>query len=383
MAVAADDTSCSSRSKGGNDDVLETVARICGKLASEDDDGGDQAVVVESLRELQDVHMTFEALEATKIGRAVNTLRKSSPSEQARRLAAALYTGWKALADERFKTIVRTQQQQQQRSKADDEGNGNNKRRSSSPPPPPPPRPVDAKQSARPDGVREIASTTTVLVVEATPEPETKLPRHEVFDSAAIIKKPRSLLPVINNTKASGKSSEQRRVIVVRRTAAAPEPAPAPSNTRRNGGGSNNSNQQANCAATARNHGTSTTAAKRVSPSPNTATPLTTAKPPPAALPKRPGVVGSSGACKRKAEATTTVYDEARLERARIRLQEGYKEASAVKEKRKTKEINAIDALRKKARQRTAHNVRCTAIQRTGKQGPVPCPPRRMMPKAF
>ncbi|KXG22969.1 hypothetical protein SORBI_3008G036200, partial [Sorghum bicolor] len=350
-------------------DVLETVARICGKLASEDDDGGDQAVVVESLRELQDVHMTFEALEATKIGRAVNTLRKSAASEQARRLAAALYTGWKALADERFRSIVRTQQQQQ-RSKADDEGS--NKRRSSSPPP----LPVDAKQSAaRLDGHREIASTTTTLLVEATPELETKLPRHDVFDSAAIIKKPRSLLPVIN-TKASGKSSEQRRVTVVRRTAAAPDPepapAPAPSNTRRNGGGSNNSNQQANCAATARNHGTNT-AAKRVSPSPTSATPLTTAKPPPpttTALPKRPGVVGSSGACKRKAEATTTVYDEARLERARIRLQEGYKEASAVKEKRKTKEINAIDALRKKARQqRTAHHVqRCTAIQRTGKQ---------------
>jgi len=99
--MASAGTSCSVRLEGDNDAVLETVARIGGKLASEE---GGEAVVVESLRELQDVHMTFEALEATKIGRAVNALRKSAPSEEARQLAAALYKRWKALANERFRS---------------------------------------------------------------------------------------------------------------------------------------------------------------------------------------------------------------------------------------------------------------------------------------
>ncbi|CAD6268470.1 unnamed protein product [Miscanthus lutarioriparius] len=163
--------------------------------------------------------------------------------------------------------------------------------------------------------------------------------------------------------------------MVVRRTAAAPEPALASNAARRNGGGSK-SNQQAYCPATASNLGTNA-AAKRVSPTGAAAAPLTTAKPPTA--PPKP--VGSSGACKRKAEAPA-VFDEARLARARIRLHEGYKEASAVKEKRKVKEVKVIAAAGK-ARQRPAHNVRCTAAHRagTGKQAPVPCPPR--MPRAF
>jgi hypothetical protein len=350
MAVA--DTSCSVHPEGGKgDDVLETVARIGSKLASEE---GGETVVVESLRELQGVHITFEALEATKIGRAVNALRKSAPSEEARQLAAALYKGWKALANERFRS-----------SRAPPQQPGIEKGPSTPPPPP-----VKAKQSARPEDELETIAPTSVVVEAA---PEAKLHLHEGFDSAAtILRKPKSLRLI--NTNAPGKT-EHRRVMVVRRTAAAPAPAPASNTARRNGGGPNSNNQQACCPATASHQGTNA-ATKRVSPT-GTA-PLTTANKPPTALPKP---IGSSGACKRKAE-TPAVFDEARLARARIRLHEGYKEASAVKEKRKIKEINVIDALGKKARQRTACHVRGARLP-TGKgsKAPVPCPPR--MPRAF
>jgi hypothetical protein len=53
--MAVSDTSCSVHPEGGKgDDVLETVARIGSKLASEE---GGETVVVESLRELQGVHI--------------------------------------------------------------------------------------------------------------------------------------------------------------------------------------------------------------------------------------------------------------------------------------------------------------------------------------
>jgi hypothetical protein len=91
------------RSHAGSD-VVERVAKLNAKLASEE--GGDESVL-KSLRQLQSVRMTFEALEATKVGRAVNALRKSAPSEQARHLAAELYRRWKALADEHFATRQR------------------------------------------------------------------------------------------------------------------------------------------------------------------------------------------------------------------------------------------------------------------------------------
>jgi hypothetical protein len=149
--MAVSDTSCSVHPEGGKgDDVLETVARIGSKLASEE---GGETVVVESLRELQGVHITFEALEATKIGRAVNALRKSAPSEEARQLAAALYKGWKALANERFRS-----------SRAPPQQPGIEKGPSTPPPPP-----VKAKQSARPEDELETIAPTSV-VVEAAPE---------------------------------------------------------------------------------------------------------------------------------------------------------------------------------------------------------------------
>ncbi|RLN41246.1 transcription elongation factor A protein 1-like [Panicum miliaceum] len=78
-------------------DVLKKVARMNSKLVSEKD----SKAVIESLRQLQAMPMTFEVLETTKIGRAINAL-KSAPSEKARELAAALYKGWRALADEYF-----------------------------------------------------------------------------------------------------------------------------------------------------------------------------------------------------------------------------------------------------------------------------------------
>uniref|UniRef100_A0A0E0EWM0 TFIIS N-terminal domain-containing protein n=1 Tax=Oryza meridionalis TaxID=40149 RepID=A0A0E0EWM0_9ORYZ len=55
--------------------------------------------VVELLRALQTVTMTFQTLEASKIGKTISGLRKHS-SEQVRNLATALYKNWKALVDE-------------------------------------------------------------------------------------------------------------------------------------------------------------------------------------------------------------------------------------------------------------------------------------------
>jgi hypothetical protein len=80
-----------------DDGVLDTVASIHSKLTGEN---GDDEAVLESLRQLQALPMTFRVLEATRIGRAVNALRKSASSELARKLASALYRSWKDLAEE-------------------------------------------------------------------------------------------------------------------------------------------------------------------------------------------------------------------------------------------------------------------------------------------
>ncbi|KAL6640197.1 hypothetical protein ACP70R_022046 [Stipagrostis hirtigluma subsp. patula] len=88
---------CTAGTEGG--DVLQRVARIQTQLAAAEKDSG---TTLELLRRLQTVPMTFEALEVTKIGWAVNTLRKNASSEQAREMAAELYSRWKALADEHF-----------------------------------------------------------------------------------------------------------------------------------------------------------------------------------------------------------------------------------------------------------------------------------------
>uniref|UniRef100_A0A0E0M620 TFIIS N-terminal domain-containing protein n=1 Tax=Oryza punctata TaxID=4537 RepID=A0A0E0M620_ORYPU len=58
-----------------------------------------EEAAVELLRVLQATPMTFETLEASKIGKTISGLRKHS-SEKVRGLAAALYKNWKALVDE-------------------------------------------------------------------------------------------------------------------------------------------------------------------------------------------------------------------------------------------------------------------------------------------
>jgi phage terminase Nu1 subunit (DNA packaging protein) len=82
---------------GGNGDVVATVERISRKLARKQ---ADNQAVVDLIRELQAVPMTYEALEATMIGRTVNGLRKTAPSALARLLADTLYRQWKTLVDE-------------------------------------------------------------------------------------------------------------------------------------------------------------------------------------------------------------------------------------------------------------------------------------------
>uniref|UniRef100_A0A0E0QXK7 TFIIS N-terminal domain-containing protein n=1 Tax=Oryza rufipogon TaxID=4529 RepID=A0A0E0QXK7_ORYRU len=87
----------------GEDEVEKIKTKL---VAVVGEDGGNprsdsssSEAVVELLRALQAVLMTFETLEASKIGKAISGLRKHS-SEQVRDLAAALYKSWKALVDE-------------------------------------------------------------------------------------------------------------------------------------------------------------------------------------------------------------------------------------------------------------------------------------------
>jgi hypothetical protein len=80
--------------------VREQVARINSVLVGE---AVSDEAVIESLRALKAVPMTFETLEATKIGRAVGGLRKHA-SEQVRQLAVILYRSWKAVADEHLRS---------------------------------------------------------------------------------------------------------------------------------------------------------------------------------------------------------------------------------------------------------------------------------------
>jgi hypothetical protein len=80
--------------------VREQVARINSVLVGE---AVSDEAVIESLRALKAVPMTFETLEATKIGHAVGGLRKHA-SEQVRQLAVILYRSWKAVADEHLRS---------------------------------------------------------------------------------------------------------------------------------------------------------------------------------------------------------------------------------------------------------------------------------------
>uniref|UniRef100_A0A0E0EWA3 TFIIS N-terminal domain-containing protein n=1 Tax=Oryza meridionalis TaxID=40149 RepID=A0A0E0EWA3_9ORYZ len=96
-------------SDGGSSSGPGEVERIKVKLVAvggEDGGGGggtssdsSEEAVVDLLRDLQAVPMTFETLEASKIGKTISGLRKHS-SEKVRGLAAALYKSWKAIVDE-------------------------------------------------------------------------------------------------------------------------------------------------------------------------------------------------------------------------------------------------------------------------------------------
>uniref|UniRef100_K3ZDU9 TFIIS N-terminal domain-containing protein n=1 Tax=Setaria italica TaxID=4555 RepID=K3ZDU9_SETIT len=253
MASGGQQTTCTVRSDAAGD-VVKRVAKLNANLVSEE--GGE--AVLQSLRQLQGVRMTFEALEATKVGRAVNALRKSAPSAQARQLAAELYRRWKALADEHFAT-----------------------------------------RRARAAGGAPKVDDGSVAS-----------PWRKAMPPPAIVKKQRIIRLVVKNSRPP----------------------------------SGGSNQQSSAASTATvSHQGPASVAKRVSPATSAASLTKAAKPPPpTALPKPSG----SGACKRK-EAPPAASDEARLARAKVRLHEGYKEASTVKEKRKIQVIAAAPGKRR------------------------------------
>ncbi|CAO2185947.1 unnamed protein product [Urochloa humidicola] len=338
----ASSQTCTVRSDAG--DILKKVARINAELTSQK---GSEAVL-ESLQQLQAVPMTFEALEATKVGRAVNALRKSAPSEQARELAAALYRSWKALADEHFAA-------RKMMAPADAAPTGDTAASADEAPK------VDrtivrsSPIKAKPQSA-ELKSSITGSRQVTTPKPSIEEAKLET----AVVKKQRSIRIVV-------KKAEKRPAVTqhctLLQTAVTPDPTPvSKSNSRPSG-----SNQKSSASTETTSH-QGPAVVKRVSPMISVAS-LTKGKPP-AMLPKPSG----SGACKRK-EAPTMAFDEARLVRAKMRLHEGYKEASTVKEKRKIQIIAAPGKGRPHPSQ-----VRCTAAGGTGKRPPVPSCPR--MPRA-
>ncbi|CAL5049767.1 unnamed protein product [Urochloa decumbens] len=332
---------CTVRSEAG--DILEKVTRINGELACE---RGNEAVL-ESLRQLQAVPMTFEALEATKVGHAVNALRKSAPSEQVCGLAAALYRSWKALADEHFAAQQAMTAPTGDAAASVDEAQKLDRIIARSSPT------KEKPQSAGPNSSSAGSRPVT------TPRPSVVEAKLETTAMPTIVKKQRSIRLVI-------KKAEQRPDVVqhpaVLQTAVTPDPTQTPVSKSRPSG----SNQKSSVSTVAVNlQGPGV--AKRVSPATSVAS-LTTKAKPPAVLPKPPS---GSGACKRKQAPQTMAFDEARLARAKMRLHEGYKEASTLKEKRKIQVIAAPG----KGRPRPIQ-VRCTAAGGTGKRPPVPSCPR-------
>jgi hypothetical protein len=341
--MAGGNASCSVRpDHGGSGDVVATVERISRRLARKQ---ADNQAVVDLIRELEALPMTYEALEATMIGRTVNGLRKTAPSALARLLADTLYRQWKALADEWHAS---SKTQPQATSAPPEADNGIKECSSSLPPPPkvdddkdtkkrssspPPPQHVDAQQSAGPEADREMGAPP--------PPPPTT--------SAASVRKP-NILRFRMVTVMDPENPDQRRVRLI--LLATPDPAPP----------SNDAMQNEACCptTTAASHQGTNADNERVGTT--DATPLTTVVKPSTGLP--PNFVTSSGACKRKEEAPTD-FDEERLAKARARLLEGYEEASVARKKRKTKLIDLID-VPEKERQRPA------ARRRGNKQAPVP-----------
>ncbi|CAN6250884.1 unnamed protein product [Urochloa humidicola] len=204
-----------------SDDVLEKVARINGKLASEKDG----EAVLESLRQLQALPMTFEALETTKIGRAVNALRKSAPSDQARGLAAALYRAWKSLADEHFAARKATAPA----APTGDAGASANVApkvdRSIARSSPTKAKPQSAGPNSSSAGSHRPMTTTKPSVVEAKLE-TTAMP-------AMIVKKQRSIRLVVKKAAEPRPPVVQHRAVVLQ-TAVTTDPTPV-SNSRPSG----------------------------------------------------------------------------------------------------------------------------------------------------
>ncbi|CAO2045149.1 unnamed protein product [Urochloa humidicola] len=327
-----------------SDDVLEKVARINGKLASEKDG----EAVLESLRQLQALPMTFEALETTKIGRAVNALRKSAPSDQARGLAAALYRAWKSLADEHFAARKATAPAAPTGDAAASANVAPKVDRSIARLSPTKAKPQSAGPNSSSAGSHRPMTTTRPSVVEAKLE-TTAMP-------AMIVKKQRSIRLVVKKAEPRPPVVQHRAVVL--QTAVTTDPTPV-SNSKPSG-----SNHKSS-ASTETASQQVPAVVKRVSPETSAAS-LTAKAKPPATVPK-PSI---SGACKRK-EAPKMDFDEARLARAKMRLHDGYKAASTVKEKRKIQVIATPGMGRPRPSQ-----VRCTAVGGPGKRPPVPSCPR-------
>ncbi|KAL6854284.1 hypothetical protein ACP4OV_019187 [Aristida adscensionis] len=418
-------------------DVVKKVARIKHHLASIENDGG---AVLESLRQLQAVPMTFPALEATKIGWDVNALRKNASSEEARELAGALYRSWKALADKHFRSTRKQlpaaaaaaaaapanvvaaaaasgnivsagnvvaaaaapsgtnavagalplTSKQATASHDKDRNVAKSAQCSSSPVKVPkcaavttgtsaskqtvetparagkamakrklPPDSKDAAAVKKQRTVTPIAGGNTPGKVGNGIEKRRLPPENK---NAVAVKKQRTATPIAGGNAPAGKAEKRRPVVVPQHTAAAAKPAPGkaekprpvapprvvqrqrtaaaattkPAAASRPASGSKPmpNNRQAPPPATASLHAQK--APKRVTP-PSAAAALTKPKPKPPQAAPPPRKPNGPGACKRK---EMSMEDASRLAMAKRRLEERYKEATAIKEKRRIRVIN-------------------------------------------
>jgi hypothetical protein len=282
------------------DGVLDTVASIHSKLTGEN---GDEDVL-ESLRQLQALPMTFRVLEATKIGWVVNALRKSAWSEPARELASTLYRSWKNLADEHFRNSRRSQLPASK-----PRGISEQKLEATASPPEAPPK-AAATKSVR-------ASLPTKAKPPSGPSPSASRRKERSPTSSkdtATVKKKRSTQP----SAATRMKTEQHDDASIRqRAAAVPKPAPASSSK------PSGSDKEASRPAAPK---TIKIVIKRPAPKAQLL-PAADAPPP---EPNR---------SKRKEAPTAASTDEARLAAAKRRLKEGYKEAADAKEKRRIQVI--------------------------------------------
>jgi hypothetical protein len=273
------------------DGVLDTVASIHSKLTGEN---GDEAVL-ESLRQLQALPMTFRVLEATKIGRVVNALRKSASSEPARELASALYRSWKNLADEHFR--------RSRLPASEPSGISEQKLEATASPPEAPPKAAATKSAT--------CSFPTKAKPPRGPSPSASRRKEgsptSSKDTATVSTQP---------SAATRKAEQPDNAAIRQRAAAVPKPAPASSSK------SSGSDKEASPAAPK----TIKIVIKRPAPKVQLL-PAADAPPP---EPNR---------SKRKEAPTAASMDEARLAAAKRRLKEGYKQAADAKEKRRIQVI--------------------------------------------